>query len=491
MISGVCAFPRSWSSVVLVLGCLLGTKAVAQNSNNPSYAEDFRLLRYALETAHPSLYRFHTPAEFEDAFDSLGALITPDTKGDQFFRYASFIMSMVEEGHSDVGISEKLEFWAIGQPLFPFQVWVGEDQMLATSTEYSGYDAYVGQEIVTINGRTIRQINHALTQATSGRSGSKNLQGQLSMLSLADNFAQSYFLFLDTARSFEVQFRDPATGALLTDSVSGITRANPHSYPYLPEPKKPPVTSEFNLEEGTAYLRIDSFAWWVINYSRRKYARDFRDFFRRVEQEQIAHVIIDVRNNRGGEELIWTDLVGYLTNEPFKIYNSLKTRTTDLSLVEDLPQVQLPNYWEPELYEATDSGYFKQEDEILGTFAPQKKYRFTGNVYVLGNGRSWSAASSFLGFMKTNQLGTLIGQESGGALGYVDGRKRLTFTLPRSQSIVSFPLWSMQLPYTSGDPDRGVLPDLEVTPNFDDLLSGRDVELETVHELIRQMPKAE
>ena len=79
-------------------------------------------------------------------------------------------------------------------------------------------------------------------------------------------------------------------------------------------------------------------------------------------------------------------------------------------------------------------------------------------------------------------MGVVAGQETTGRIRF--GSDPVTITLPNSKLKGPIPLAIYTLP--GNNPDRGVIPDINVSRSIDDYNLGRDIELEKVKELIKE-----
>lgn len=232
----------------------------------------------------------------------------------------------------------------------------------------------------------------------------------------------------------------------------------------------------------TAVIKITTFAYWKVSFKRKDYINTFSTYFDKISRSGVKNLIIDVRNNRGGEELLAGELLTYLIDSEFVLYKYMRAATLDFDVgLPEENKLHLPQ----KSYVKTDSGYFKINDDVLNKFTPKTKDHFNGKVFILSNGGSRSATNTMLSIIRTYNVGTIIGQESGGVCGDVDGRKRVELKLPFSGFRFSFPIWSFKINSTAGDRRRGVIPDYIVNATSQDLINNRDVELELANKIIK------
>lgn len=453
------------------------------STDSISYKNDLIIYRQALEQAHPSLYRFTPKDKYDALFDSIESNLTNKTTELDFFRSVSQISSLIREGHTYIQPPESLISSIVNKNLFPFGVLVEDNRIIVRNSRSPQLDYLKKTTIDSINGQSIESILNRFEEYASTVSTFNNSR-LTKTLSLYNNFAVAYYYFLDTTSNFRIAYRPnpkaTSTSIELEGSSNQFTKL---SYPELPPEPKPPFFLDINEQQSTATMTISSFAYWVIDKKIKDYAAFFEESFITLKDKGIEYLIIDLRGNRGGEEMIAGDLLTYLIDYEFQIYKYCKAKTLNFSFTNSLPnsnKIKLSKI----NYIATDSGFVMKKADFLRSYSPKKQHGFKGRTYVLSNGLCASACNIFLAMVKTHKVGTIIGQESGGAYEDVDGRLRISFNLPYSGIFVSFPAWSMKLNTSGGDKQKGVIPDHETSPTIEDIISGKDSEMEFIEKLI-------
>jgi len=109
---------------------------------------------------------------------------------------------------------------------------------------------------------------------------------------------------------------------------------------------------------------------------------------------------------------------------------------------------------------------------------------FRGDVYVLIDGGSLSTTGHFLALVTYHELGTLVGQESGGTFSCNDNS--MSFTLPNTGIVGRVARTTFETAVTGFSRDRGVQPDHVVTPTVDDLVARRDITIAYVMGMIAE-----
>ena len=137
------------------------------------------------------------------------------------------------------------------------------------------------------------------------------------------------------------------------------------------------------------------------------------------------------------------------------------------------------------LIHKTDSGTYVWNHSRNLKMQKPRKNSYSGKVYILINGGSFSVTSEFASVTHYLKRAVFIGEETGG--GYY-GNNSGTFvivTLPNSRLNVGIPMLAY---YTAVKnypfKDRGVIPDFKVSPAIEDVLSKKDTVLSFTLELI-------
>lgn len=471
----------------LVLSVLFGIslQAVAQLSGDSiSYKNDLAIYRKALEETHPSLYRFSSKVQFDSLFNLVESNLHAETTDLDFFRSISKITALIREGHSYVQPPKNLSSGIQDKALFPFEVFVKDTSLIIKKSRSNELKYLEKATIYAINGESVKSILKTLSESTCTVS-TFNDSGLKSRLSLYNNFALAYYYFVDTTSSFQLSFQANSLIKRTSLKIEGInTKLNSTIYPELPSEPKPPYYLKIDQQNSLATIRISSFAYWVVGKKMKDYSKFFKETFATLQEQKIKYLVIDVRGNRGGEEMLAGELLTYLIDYEFNIYKYCKAGSLEFDFINSLPNTNQIKLTKGN-YIATDSGYIMKKADFLKTYTPQKENQFNGEVYFLSDGICASACNIFLALAKTHEVGKIIGQESGGAFGDVDGRHRIKFSLPYSKIFVSYPVWGMRLNTSGGDRHRGVIPDIEVSKTIQDIVLGRDAEMEIVLQLIR------
>ncbi|MEN6333214.1 MAG: S41 family peptidase [Phycisphaerales bacterium] len=235
------------------------------------------------------------------------------------------------------------------------------------------------------------------------------------------------------------------------------------------------------LTDRIGYIRIRSFMGSPLDFVFKRYIerdrKKIRAFLER-SHGRYDRLIVDVRGNSGGDPAYFYDnLVRPFLDRAvtYEHIVGLKRRfleDTKLSVLRQLRKTMAPKYvtgmeevTAPEGLDARSWVFY----EITRRLEPSKRYRFTGDVYILIDGGCFSACDDYASTVKRIGLATLAGQTTGGAGGI--GYCMTPFVrLPRSGMVLALDVHLPLNPDGSFTAFHGLEPDVKL-PDADPLKS--------------------
>lgn len=232
----------------------------------------------------------------------------------------------------------------------------------------------------------------------------------------------------------------------------------------------------YKIKDEIGYIRIDTF-----DGNPDEIVSTFDDIVKKLKEANVQGVVLDVRNNGGGNES-FRDILGYLTKEevPIKNYHYRKTeRYQDIyylrflwnaisSKPSDLPTTEGFTKW----YQWR----VKPAKEQFLTSVP---------VAVLSNESIFSSTDDFVYTCLENNLATVVGNSapmSGNGLS-------TQVVLPSGDYILSYSVFeSVAL---DGSPLENIVlePDVIVEQTYDDFINGVDTQLEEAIRVLKEQVK--
>lgn len=184
--------------------------------------------------------------------------------------------------------------------------------------------------------------------------------------------------------------------------------------------------------------------------------------FAELKAQRIQNLIIDIRNNGGGNSELGDELLQYLVSKPFSQYEKTLVKYSDirkeyLRKSSGIDSTELKNYLQQ------ISGTVSVINHLKNIIEPKdKNERFTGNVYLLTSGQTFSSAADFANAFKFYKAGKIIGSETGGFI--ISPGEVVERQLPNSKLFLNV---SSTIDFNIGatENDRhGVMPDIQVKP---------------------------
>lgn len=178
----------------------------------------------------------------------------------------------------------------------------------------------------------------------------------------------------------------------------------------------------------------------------------------------VTRLIIDLRDNPGGDNSFSDHLVAWFADRPFRFASAFRIRVTAETVASNAARLSVagndPTGISAELARAyagaTDGQII---DFPIPLVQPRAGCRFRGKVFVLINRHSYSNAVSAASLIQDYGFGTVMGEETSDLATTYGAMESLT--LPRTGIVVGYP--KARIIRASGDlTGRGVVPDAPI-----------------------------
>jgi C-terminal processing protease CtpA/Prc len=475
--------------------------SIKRSSFNPSQKippqklqADFSLLQKILEYNHPSLY-WYTPKDSVDYyFNTTKSSLNDSLTELQFKNKVAWTISKIRCGHTVVRNSNKFAKYFSNRriPVFPLSLKVWPDSAVVVNNLFKKDTVLKRGTIITsINNHPVGNIIDSMCQLIGSDGYAFNLKYQL----ISFNFPAYYRNTFGVDSQYVIGYID-TTGFKKTTIIKNFDikadTVNKRQEQFLPavskkELRKFKTLSERSLSidtaKSTAYLSVNTF-------SEGKLKRFFRRSFRKIKNENVNNLILDLRQNSGGNILWSTNLCRYIVNKPFKVADTVAANT------RSFPYKKYIRPWFVYWLSMHLGGRYYGDGRIhfryfeRHYFKPKRHNHFDGDIYVITGGYTFSAAALVTNTLKGEKNVTVLGEETGGGA-YGNSAMHLpTITLPNSGIRVTLPLYRLVLDSTHIKNGRGIFPDVEVKPSSYYIRQGIDPKLEKVKQLITDKTKA-
>ncbi|HUX20326.1 MAG TPA: S41 family peptidase [Spirochaetia bacterium] len=383
-------------------------------------------------------------AELTAAISDRRKLLEEGMSPVELYRVLSPIVAMAGCGHSSVRLSnaDEQQLMSSGK-LLPLLVYVENGRIFVLSA-FGRKEPPPESEIVQINGRASADIVKTMLENVTA--DGKNITKKLRVINLS--FAPLYLHLFGSSDRFSVKYaRSGETKVVTLDGMKLTELAKLAHQAGPPQIGFPGKTLECTFPSPeVAVLTVRSF-----NFYDSSSLNDFKGFidscFAAIAAHHVSSVILDLRDNWGGDPQASSYLFSYLIRraEPYFSENTY--------------------------------GYYQLSLPV--PVAAQNA--FGGKLIVLQNGGSFSSTGHLLALLRYHELGTFVGEESGSSFSSTDGSR--DFPLPETRVILHSSRREYRVAVGGLPQGRGILPDVGVSPTAADLIAGRDPAMEAALEL--------
>lgn len=443
----------------------------------PELRTDFKFYRKTLTSLHPGLYKWQSKAAITSLLDSVAGLLNTAITRSRFYTYLNIINNRIGCSHTDVYFNNKQ---VPESGVFPIPIAAIDNKYYSVCSECT---VPRGARLITINGNTMEAIAERLKIYESVDGGDRFV----SLQTIALNFQLKYFLAFGKQKEFVVRYEDPLTKKIkkvtLDTEFLGFTRvAKWHPFWF----NDFDYDVELNDSTHTAVLKLRTFSMGNLS-KQQAYEHFLENTFRLLAMSGTYHnLVIDLRNNPGGENPSCFLLYSYLAKKPF--YEDSSSSMNNVSV----PSEYVTGGFDNEFFDSVKRTEYHRSpsDTSILLFSSKTakkwdraKYAYNDNVFVITNSRTASASVRLAAMLQVNDAVKIIGEEPNGNYCGSTSYFIKEFTLPNSGITFSVPLvnvhYNLQAhPYP---PAAGLRPDYNVPLTVDDLLSGKDTQLEFIY----------
>lgn len=442
-------------AVALALACV---DAAAQPALYPASVvrEDLAALHRGLEEAHYDLYAHRTPAEHDQFRKVLAERIdgpmTAAQAGALLQRYAAF--GRVGHARIDAPMLSFRRHLDGGGRFLPLFIRVDQGRVLLTSAADSEGQLAPGSELISLQDEPIEVWLKRAGELVSAE------RPYMTHALLEQAFPATLWLMLGDVETARVTARD-GQGRLVQAEIRAIALAQRRQL----AAQTPRLAVDFNarafrmLDDGIGYLRPGPFAEAAGDR-----AGAFHGFvdesFRQLIAANATDLIIDLRNNPGGDNSFSDPIVAWFADRPFRFASSFRLRASPQAKAWYRQRLASGEAASDSMLSALAQAEAAQPDGARYAFElpleqPRPAPRFEGKVYVLVNRHSYSNAASLAALIQDYGFGQVIGEQTADVP--TTYASVLPFTLP-SGVVVTFPKSRIVRP--SGDERLvGVVPD--------------------------------
>lgn len=378
---------------ILLIGCLM--KAYSQDINLISKEQaiaDIDSLVYTISEVHPEMFTVCKQGEFLSMVSEIQEALPDSVSAWEMYVRLQPLVVRIGDGHTSLSFPFN-DVIKENTPRLPMNMIVDADNKVKVA--YSVDNRIPAEsEIVKINGITINEMYKKMLCYESGESEARKMNR------INEGFSALFFI-LYSSDTYNVEYIETGRNKVSRIELKACTSKEliewrKKTQSAVSQPNAVPYSFKIIPEKNVAIMDFKSFV-------DSKYMETFSDsMFMTLKQNNINNLVIDVRENGGGNSQVGDVLLSYISPKPFCQFHKFLARVTPTT--QRLMRGHLDTGW-----------YYGEISEK--EFVQPKSYTeglYNGNVILLTSNHTFSSASSFAWAFKEFDMGKVVGEETGG-----------------------------------------------------------------------------
>ncbi|MFK8102097.1 MAG: S41 family peptidase [Saprospiraceae bacterium] len=392
-----------------------------------AYQADLQQLAQLLRDQHPQPFAHQTAAEFETLVNQQMQQLTDTTQIGSFVWQCRALIASIGCGHTNIFRPQQ----TLGLPIelqFPiFLQFINQQAFLTEASELLPQIPR-GTEILSINGIDPANLQKKIYRHLSSDGYNKS--------AYAYRLNAEYHKYLpyqfNFPRSYTFEFRTDST---TTQKVMIPAGLRPKAQQKKEQECQDQLCFKVDTTKRVAILKIRSFAFYG---DKLPYFKGFLDeSFATIADQNITKLLLDFRDNGGGDPYCAVHLLQYLADHPFRYF------------------------------EKNTFGYPDLQEEI-SVFSN----RYQGKTWILINGGGFSTTGHISALLKHHNWGDFVGQAT--AASYRCNDNSTQIHLNKTGLRLYLPTLSFGVAVDPTPIIQGIVPDSPIIPSLAKILSGED-----------------
>jgi hypothetical protein len=454
----------------LIVYLIFCYSSLAQNYKKLSRSElneDLNYLQSALYSSHPSIFRYTCKSQLDSNFNANEFSDSATTL--ELEKRIRSILCHVGCGHTSI-------YRSVVNPdqlILPFRFYYDGKNLWVRYGLIDSLSKFNGYKVFAINNHRIEELIGEMKNYHSSDGYNQTLFLRLINYEYFFNWLYNFYFDCDSVKTLNLLSQE---GDSINLNAKTIAEPKNHNYD-IDRKYKICRYHYLNIDTSTntAFLKIESFSIHP-GIARPKYKKVFKE----LKSLQTQNLVIDLRDNGGGLAFNANLLLSYLVND----YAYFIDKRNNRELFRYLTPFNKCIY--PFTYLLHNSLYLRKNKIVRDSsiivehnVKDKKKYHFNDNVYVITNGMTFSSASYVASVLKYKCKAILVGQETGGGEAGCNGEYLPFIKLPSSKIKILIPQSHLNNNVVE-DQGHGVIPDFETNYTVEDIIFGRDIDLDEV-----------
>lgn len=397
---------------IIILSLISSLVCSAQKVSRKEAVSDIDSLYYTLSEVHPDMYANVSIGELARTLQKVKEDLPDSMSVTDLYRRIAPWVTLIGDAHTVINMPYREIMIEAGMfmPVYPTIDSNTGQMFVKVSVENKvPYDS----EILSINGIPADDMVKGMERYVSG-------ERDFYRRRMADNNIMGLFHLLYSSKSYNIRYREASSKKVKTVELAPVN-SETFQTGLVISPKLQKMMKDLQGMTAYSFRIIKEKKTAVLEFNscvQPDYMATFADSMVAVlKKEGISNLIIDVRNNGGGNSHVGDELLSRISPKPFRQYGQTYVRITPTTLALGRKQTLSPGI------------YFYPEGDTNDPLPADR--RFTGKIYLLTSHSTFSSASSFAWAFKQSGCGTVIGEETGGM--NVHFGDVLTYVLPHSR----------------------------------------------------------
>lgn len=398
---------------------------------------DIDALVHTLNEVHPDMFSVCGMDAFMSMANKIKIELPDSVNRIGLYRYLAPLVSFIGDGHTQM-LFPYNDLFTKESLRFPLQLDINTNDSTFT-TKLDMFGIPKNARILTINGVDNKTMIEKMMPYASGE------RDFFKLMVTNYQFPALFELFYN-APDYNIKYL--LGGKIYTKKLKAATYDKIHAEinrnKDAQDNKRRAANYSYSIIQGKNVAVMD-----FRNFKDRAAMANFADsMIADLNAKHIGNLIIDIRNNGGGDSSVGDMLFQHISKVPFYQFDKSFARISPVTL----------SLLSPEQYMKVGL-YYNEEVRKINPFSDKSRH-YQGKVWLLISHLTFSSASSFSWAFQHFNMGKVIGEESGGMS--VSFGDILIYPLPVSglESVISYKrFW---LPGSNEKDIHGTIPDFKV-----------------------------
>lgn len=435
------------SALQLALCVFIIWSVYSRSFNKTQLYSDIDYAKTFMEDVHPNLYAVIDENKFSWIIDSLETTIPLEISEIEAMKFQGAILSNLKDGHTGLSMNNYLKRGSIlFRKVLPYRFKIKDDKIYILKNYSKRKNIPIGSEIVSINNKSASQCLNEISGLMSFEINTlRNGLLQLPMIwGMWNNFEDFDIVY----KTPENKVENITTSSGLISNLSMIWDFTGFGF------------SIYNykiLDRNVAYINIKAFN------NLEKFKDFLKNTFSDIKQNEITSVIIDVRENSGGNTSLAKELMQYISPVEFVVFDSSLLKISN----------HLIHEYSLDTAEYKPGSFHLETNDKIELI--ENPLRFNGSCSVLTSGYTYSTALDFAAMVRCFNIGKIVGSETGGRT--ISYGSPLSISLPETG--IEIKISRKRFVNACGiESDSGLIPDYIVENSIEDDINNFDRVLE-------------